>query len=228
MVNRDSRLCALCGVRPATTNEHVPSKSLFKSPRPNDLITVPACSPCNSGTQPDDDYFRKTLALIDEPTPSDALELIRPAVTRSFQRPREQGLRAHFESRLKFAPLSGRTVHQPVIQLDSKRLNNVVAKHAAGVFYEVTRRPLSPTYGTFVLPVRWFEKIIPEDRPHWQQVVWMALRGYRRQVGDGSVFKFAINVAVDDPNGFVAVLLYFENFAYAIRSFARQTHASAT
>lgn len=91
------RVCALCGgQREATTVEHVPARSLFPTPRPNDLITVPACASCNNGSQPDDDYFRNSLALIAEPTPSAALDRIRPAVTRSFARPQEPGLRSHF------------------------------------------------------------------------------------------------------------------------------------
>jgi hypothetical protein len=56
----------------------VPAQQLWDPPRPNDLITVPACGPCNNGTQQDDDYFRATLALVAEPTPSEALESIRP------------------------------------------------------------------------------------------------------------------------------------------------------
>jgi hypothetical protein len=53
--------CALCGIRPATTRGHVPSKSLFPQPRPDDLITVLACVGCNQGTQKEDEYFRKNV-----------------------------------------------------------------------------------------------------------------------------------------------------------------------
>lgn len=216
-----ARFCALCGVRPATTVEHIPAKSLFAQPRPNDLITVPACAPCNNGSQTDDDYFRKTLALIAEPEPSIALERIRPAVTRGFGRVQERGLRAHFEGRTGFAPLDNRIVHQPVIKPNARRLNDVVAKHAVGVFYEVMREPLSSSYGTVVLPVRSFHKIPSEDRRHWQKIARAALAGCRRRVGDGNVFRFAFNVAHDNRYGFAAVLMYFDNFAYVVHSYAR-------
>jgi hypothetical protein len=215
------QVCALCGIRPATTAEHVPAKSLFAKPRPIDLITVPACGPCNNGTQKNDDYFQRTLALIKEPEPSLALERIRPAVTRAFEKPAAQGLRAHFEHRIGFAPLDNGVVHQPVIKPETRRLNDVVAKHAVGVYYEVMREVLPPSYGTVVLPVRHFHKIPSEGRRHWQKIARAALAGARRKVGDGTVFRFAFNVAHDNRFGFAAVLEYFNNFAYVVHSYAR-------
>jgi hypothetical protein len=221
-----AQICALCGIRPATTREHVPAQQLWDPPLPNDLITVPACGPCNNGTQQDDDYFRATLVLVAEPTPSGALESIRPTVRRSFARRQAARLRAHFEGRLRFAPLSGGVIHQPVINPDARRLNNVVGKHAVGLYYEVACRPLSPAYGTIVLPWRWLERIPAEDRPVWESVVAWALRGHRRAIGDWSVFQFALKVADDNADGFVALLLYYDNFAYAVRSYERPAPAN--
>ena len=221
-----AQICALCGIRPATTREHVPAQQLWDPPRPNDLITVPACGPCNNGTQQDDDYFRATLALVAERTPSEALESIRPTVRRSFARPQAAGLAAHFADHLKFAPLGGGLIHQPVINPDSRRLNNVVEKHAVGLYYEVAGRPLSTAYGTIVLPWRWLDRIPAEDRPVWESVVGWALRGQRRTIGDGSVFQFALKVPDDNADGFVALLVYYGNFAYAVRSYERPALAA--
>ena len=53
---RAMQLCIYCQANPAETADHVPPKGLFKEPRPN-LITVPACSVCNSSFGGDDDYF---------------------------------------------------------------------------------------------------------------------------------------------------------------------------
>jgi hypothetical protein len=211
-------LCALCGIRPATTVEHVPARSLFPAPRPSDLITVPACAPCNNGSQPNDDYFRDTIALIVETDPSAALEQVRKTVERALQRPQEIRLRKHFHERIEFAPLHGRLIHQPVIKPDSKRLNDTVAKHALGLYYEMMREPLPPEYGTVVLPVRWLDKIVQEDVPTWHKVIHWALTGGKRSIG-GGVFRFAFNHAVDNKYAFVAVLMYYDNFIYAVRSF---------
>jgi hypothetical protein len=218
-----TQTCALCGFRPATTREHVPSKSLFPQPRPDDLITVPACASCNQGTQKEDEYFRKTLALIVEQEPSAALEKIRPTVTRAFARPEEALLLKEFAERFQFAALEGRTVVQPVIKPDSRRLNNVVGKHAVGLYYAIIGRHLPPSWGMIVLPLRWIDKIPQEDRSHWEQVWVASAGGVRRSVGDGGVFRFALRVADDNPHGFVATIHYFKNFAYVVRSYERPT-----
>lgn len=213
-----AQICALCGVHPATSAEHVPAKQLWEPPRPSDLITVPACEHCNQGTQPDDDYFRSTLALVAEQTPSATLEKIRPNVTRAFARPQGAGLRSHFEQRMSFRPLGGGVIHQPVLDADSARVNKVVTKHALGLFYHVAQHPLSPAYGIIVLPMRWLDRIPAEDRPIWESAIERALGGHQQAISDGSVFKFALKIADDEPNDFAAVLRYYDNFAYAARS----------
>lgn len=85
----------------------------------------------------------------------------------------------------------------------------------------LARRPLSPAYGTIIFRWRWMDRIPAEDRPVWESVAGWALRGHRRVIGDGSVFKFALKLADDNSDGFVAVLLYYENFLYAVRSYER-------
>lgn len=50
-------LCVLCGVRLATTRDHVPPKGLFKG-LDAQLITVPACSECNNGSSAEDEDLR--------------------------------------------------------------------------------------------------------------------------------------------------------------------------
>jgi hypothetical protein len=67
------------------------------------LITVPACELCNKRTQQDDDYFRATPALIAEPTPSAALEKIRPIVKPGFSRPQLWAWPQHNAARVIFA-----------------------------------------------------------------------------------------------------------------------------
>lgn len=57
------QMCVLCGVREATTSDHVPPKAIFPKPRPNDLITVPSCFDCNNTGSPYDEEFRVFLSL---------------------------------------------------------------------------------------------------------------------------------------------------------------------
>ena len=60
---RKLRSCVYCGGRDDLTADHVPPKAAFPKPRPSDLITVPACSKCNSSFEMDDEYFATILGL---------------------------------------------------------------------------------------------------------------------------------------------------------------------
>ncbi len=62
--NRDQlQLCAICGVREADTRDHVPPRGIFSKPRPDNLITVPACSNCNNKYSILEERFRVDLGL---------------------------------------------------------------------------------------------------------------------------------------------------------------------
>jgi hypothetical protein len=58
MTRQYQKFCVYCQTRFGTTNDHVPPAMLFPKPRPNDLITVPACKICNARFQKDEEYFR--------------------------------------------------------------------------------------------------------------------------------------------------------------------------
>jgi len=61
--NSRRQLCAICGAAAATTDDHVPPKNLFPKPRPNDLITVPACLRCNNVGSKHDEEFRVFVSI---------------------------------------------------------------------------------------------------------------------------------------------------------------------
>jgi hypothetical protein len=55
--------CSYCGVRAAASDDHVPPKSVFLLPLPQDMITVPACTECNGGFSNADEEFRLYLSI---------------------------------------------------------------------------------------------------------------------------------------------------------------------
>ena len=57
-----TKICAICGRKPAATVDHVPPKGIFPKPKPN-LITVPACLACNNGASKFDERFKVFLSL---------------------------------------------------------------------------------------------------------------------------------------------------------------------
>lgn len=58
-----AEICGFCGTTAPTTRDHVPPKSIFPTPRPNDLITIPSCPVCNQGASESDELFRSYLSL---------------------------------------------------------------------------------------------------------------------------------------------------------------------
>lgn len=56
--------CAICGVREATTRDHIPPKAIFVRPLPTTLVTVPACALCNNGASGHDEHFRVYLGMV--------------------------------------------------------------------------------------------------------------------------------------------------------------------
>ncbi len=67
---KDNQLCGFCGENRAETVDHVPPKGVFPRPRPNDLITVPACFRCNNDTSALDEEFKLYLSFavgVDDP-----------------------------------------------------------------------------------------------------------------------------------------------------------------
>lgn len=57
----DKKLCYLCG-RKADTVDHIPPRSFFPKPWPDNLLTVPCCNACNNKLSPIDEQMRVFLA----------------------------------------------------------------------------------------------------------------------------------------------------------------------
>src|SRR5688572_5404399 len=63
MLDRNTILCCYCGLRKATTKDHIPPRSIFNKPRPHDLITVPSCIECNLSASKSDERFKAYLGM---------------------------------------------------------------------------------------------------------------------------------------------------------------------
>lgn len=57
------KLCAICGIRPGTTSDHIPPKGLYTRPYPINMHTVPACSKCNQGGATADEIVKIMIGL---------------------------------------------------------------------------------------------------------------------------------------------------------------------
>src|SRR6266699_2028851 len=134
------RQCAYCGGVELVTRDHVPPKGIFSEPRPNDLITVPACRRChNDETSKDDEYFRLALQVRDGIDSHPDVIKARPALIRSLTNPRKEGMRKRLFENIFLRELvtpSGIFIkNQWAIQTNMDRLRRVVSRIQRGLFY---------------------------------------------------------------------------------------------
>jgi hypothetical protein len=143
------RKCVYCGLWKETTRDHVPPKSLFPKPRPQVMITVPACVACHDTTTEDDEYFRLMLSMSDKTGENPAVATIRDAALRSLTKPEAKGLLESFRKWVHPAEArspSGLYLGQRMaFDVDLERLYRVAGRIVRGLFFQETRRTLSPT-----------------------------------------------------------------------------------
>lgn len=138
-------LCVYCNRRAGTTDDHIPAKTLFPSPRPGNMVTVPSCETCRQATTKDDEYFRFTLVtrwdVGDRPSARAALA----AVFRSLSRSEASGFRREIIARTEIVDVTTSTgVHLATtgrFKVDDARVERVVGRIVWGLFaHHYTRR----------------------------------------------------------------------------------------
>jgi len=146
----DLRRCTYCGKLKKLGVDHVPPKSLFPKPRPNNLITVPACRECNEGESTHDEYFATALALNHELSSNPAVVGLRPKIERALAMPEKAGFSAAFRGVRQVSRLyhpNGRPYESTqTYDVNVERLARVVSRATAGLFFRFSQRPLKSGY----------------------------------------------------------------------------------
>ena len=131
--------CAICGAREAVTRDHLPPKAIFPKPRPNNLITVPACGKCNNGSSEYDDLFKVYLSMQAAEKSELGTKLFAEKTTRTLQRNqsllntiREQS------TELISTDENGNIVTQTGVLWNSKAHDAVVERITRGLYFHHT------------------------------------------------------------------------------------------
>ena len=144
--------CFNCGA-PSETRDHVPPKGVFPTPRPKQLITVPACRKCNNVTKLDDEYFRWLVATLGDQTASSDALINERILPRFKQNP------ALLHSIMQkstvvdvFSPGGIWLERRPAFNFDRPRIQRVVEKIVRGLyFHEFGERLTDARVEDFVL-----------------------------------------------------------------------------
>lgn len=137
--------CIYCG-KIANSADHIPPKSIFPKPRPNNLQTVPSCVKCNRGFQADDDCFMQVLPSRHDVGQNPAALQIMEAAIRNLQRSEAAGFRRTFLQRISEVELFteggiylGRTLQTDI---DFQRLESVARRTVRGLYFKWKGVPL--------------------------------------------------------------------------------------
>jgi len=153
-------VCAICGNNEATTRDHVPPKSIFPKPRPDNLITVPACVDCNNGSSELDDLFKVYLSMHAAGESEIARRLFTEKTARTLERNQALLSQIAEESKgLQIEDEKGNLVTRTGVLWNSEAHDSIIERTIRGLFFHHAGTIVPE--GT-VLKVQWLRGV-PED-----------------------------------------------------------------
>lgn len=129
--------CYNCGVREASTREHVIPKALIPLPLPPNVPTVPACMSCNQGFSKDEEYLRDRLAAV-VGDPNYVGPDLWETAWRSMQRPEARGKKFGLFEDIRQLPNPVLTEEGPsdlAVVIKKDRAHRVIEKMVRALFY---------------------------------------------------------------------------------------------
>lgn len=200
--------CVYCGGVATLTRDHIPPKSLFKSPRPA-LITVWACATCNGAFSNDDDYFWLTLASRAETTQNPEATDAAVRAIKHLMRPEAAGFRSAFLASVQSVEVktpSGLYIGDSLAyDVSFRRLNRVAARITRGLFCFEHKTLLAPGY---VAAARALEGFPPEADGVLRPLLEFVRAGHTHSIG--RVFSYRFRSIPDDPESSLTLFEIYE------------------
>jgi len=195
--------CVYCGERDGTEKEHAVGRLFFPKPRPDNLVTVPACRECNRGVSKDEEYVRAVLlTLMDTEEASAAIRLRAEELRRSFEREEGKPLANLILSSVQWVNVESPAGIMlpnkvPLIGADTDRMYRVFIKIVMGLYYAWKRERLPSDYEVLVyLPGvgEPLQDVLP------QAVRFVAEKGVLHEIGDGNSFVYWVRHGEELPD----------------------------
>jgi cation transport regulator ChaB len=142
--------CVYCGRNSPLTKDHVIPRSLFVSPFPPNLITVPCCEQCNNLKSRDEDYLRDLLTTdIYANTHPIAENIFKDKVARSARRNSSEFAHKVVTSARSepFYTRGGVYLGNVVaIPVDEIRMTGIFTRIVRGLYYEARKQRIPDNY----------------------------------------------------------------------------------
>jgi hypothetical protein len=160
-------VCVYCGTDQNLTDDHVPPKAIFAKPRPNNLITVPACMSCHGATSQDDEYFRVRLGLNDAASAHPDVKSNIDSIFRGLHRQQARGMAKQLLADTFPVPLktpSGLYVGQRLaFHVDVERIFRVIERTVRGLYYHEAGERIPDGYAVLVHSNETLAQLSPKD-----------------------------------------------------------------
>jgi hypothetical protein len=224
--------CTFCSAR-ASTKDHIPPKSLFKTSPPDNLITIPACLSCNHDASQDDEWFRNYLISDDRIKNHPESKELNKALERSLQRPQSIGLRETMNRSLKRFPLitqSGLYYGEGMaLASDFTRESKVLTRIMKGLYYHELQKHHPIDNGNFVYSSNKIYSPDPLVRKERHEKIMELIKDIKNEplrIIGNDVFSYKWGMAKDNPKATFWVLIFFKTMPFFIFSMPQQQNES--
>lgn len=183
----NSEFCVLCGIRKATTRDHVPPRGFFKGLQAQ-FITVPACAECNNGASSDDEDMRFFVSMQVGKGAPGAADLWESGALKSVKRKtslRQQVISTTRE--IKVTDDHGRETTRLAVEIPARLYDSVFGRVTRGLYFFHTGAILQAKVKIQVLPL--VTPPAPEILSPFQNA----------QIADGA-FSYWFGVAPEEPS----------------------------
>lgn len=204
--------CTYCQTVGPLTDDHVPPKLLFPKPRPSNLVTVPACFPCNNGASLDDAYFRLNISLRENAGEHPEAEQIWKAALKDLSRDEAAGLRELFfdDMRRGYAKTGNPRAYSP----DTKRLLRVMSRTAKGLYFAHTGVAIPRNTMAFALSD---ERVAASPQADFRAQVGNVSAALRAApIKIGGAFEYAYKLFSEEPYASVWALRFFDDSEFIV------------
>lgn len=208
------QVCVFCQAAPATTVDHVPPRCLFPAPRPDNLVTVPACEPCNRGWESDGEYLRAALLTSANLEHVPTAETVRKTVLRSLARPESQGFATHMRTsfiEIEYESPGGIYLGRGhAFKMDIARVRNALRHIIRGLFFHETGHPLPYDHRVDASIDQWGDTV----KSHLRLMFKGRPKAKINRIG--SVFEYSVIAPIDVPTSFWLATFYQRVWMFGI------------
>jgi hypothetical protein len=207
--------CIYCGSMENPTDDHIPPKSLFPKPRPDNLITVPSCESCNKGFHLDDDYLQMLMQIGTKTAEHSELLKTKKTFIRGIHRKESAGFRQSIMKNTSWSEVYtangiylGNALEHNV---DWSRVERVIGRIIKGFFYK-TKGIVLPS--NFILQVQ----AIPDPKnKEEKELIKYLLKPFAMQeetILGNNIFsyRFIFDEKIDYQTAWL--LCFYENFFF--------------